>query len=144
MLISHKGDYHWENTPTLVYKEDGSPFKNITRQILVDGAPGLPYQLRYFEVASGGYSTLEHHQHVHLVVILRGEGDVLIEDQVHHVREKDVLVIPALAWHQLRATSDTPLGFLCLVDIERDRPMLPTQQDLIALRQNPEIADFIR
>ena len=145
MLISHNGDYHWKNTPTLVYKEDSSPFKNITRQILVDGVPDLQCQLRYFEVAPGGYSTLEHHKHVHLVVIIRGEGAVLIGDQVHHVHENDVLVIPSMAWHQLRATLDTtPLGFLCLVNVERDHPILPTEQDLTVLRQNPDIADFIR
>jgi quercetin dioxygenase-like cupin family protein len=144
MLISYNGDYHWQNTPTLVYKEDSSPFKDITRQILVDGVPGLPCQLRYFEVAPGGYSTLEHHQHVHLVVIFRGEGDVLLENKVHHVQEKDVLVIPALAWHQLRATSDTPLGFLCLVNSERDKPLLPTPQELSMLKLNPDIAEFIR
>lgn len=37
-----------------------------------------------------------------------------------------------------------PLGFLCLVRCDRDRPTLPTADDLAALRADPDIAAFIR
>lgn len=144
MLTRYQDDYTWENVETLVYKEDGSPFKEITRQILIEGVPELPCQLRYFEVAPGGYSTLEHHQHVHFVFILRGEGEALVGEEVQPVKTKDVLVIPSFAWHQLRATTEQPLGFLCLVSAERDKPVLPTPDDLTQLRQNPAVAAFIR
>jgi len=30
-----------------------------------------------------------------------------------------------MAWHQFRAATDEPLGFLCMVTAERDRPQLP-------------------
>lgn len=144
MLIHYSGDYKWENIPVLAYKEEGNCFKNITRQVLLEGESELPCQLRYFEVAPGGHSTLEHHQHVHFVVIFRGEGDVLLGDKIQHVQEKDVIEIPSHTWHQFRATRAGHLGFLCLVKNERDKPVLPTEEDLNLLRQNPEVAAFIR
>lgn len=144
MLIRHSGGYKWEDIPVLAYKEEGDYFKSITRQVLLDGVEELPCQLRYFEVAPGGYSTLEHHQHVHFVVIFRGEGDALLGDRVVHVQEKDVIQIPSLTWHQFRATGNVPLGFLCLVKVERDKPILPTEEDLKQLKQDAEIAAFIR
>ncbi len=144
MLVRHAGDYQWEKVAVLAYKEEGNCFKSITRQILLNGGPELPCQLRYFEVAPGGYSTLEQHQHGHFVVIFRGEGGVLLGDRIYQVREKDVIEIPSLTWHQFRATGEVPLGFLCLVNTERDRPVLPTEDDWRSLRQDPDIAAFIR
>lgn len=144
MLVRHNGVFRWENVPLLAYKEEGNCFKNITRQILFEGAADIPCQLRYFEIASGGHSTLEHHGHLHLVVIARGEGHVLIGEEIHGVREHDVMAIPAHAWHQFRATSDNPLGFYCIVNVERDRPIRPNEDDLKSLCSKPEIAAFIR
>lgn len=144
MIIRHNENYKWDNIPMLAYKEDTNCFKNITRQVLLDGAPALPCQLRYFEIAPGGYSTLEQHEHVHFVVIFRGGGKALVGKEVYDVQEKDVIEIPSFAWHQFQATSDSPLGFLCLVNIERDRPRLPTEEDLNLLRQDSNIAAFIK
>jgi hypothetical protein len=49
-----------------------------------------------------------------------------------------------MQWHQFRAAEDAPLGFLCLVAADRDRPQLPDADDLAALRQDAKVADFIR
>jgi len=144
MIIRHKENYKWENVPVLAYKEDTNCFKNITRQILLDGVTELPCQLRYFEIAPGGHSTLEQHEHVHFVIIFRGQGKVLVGKELQSVQEKDVIEIPPFAWHQFQATSDSPLGFLCLVNIQRDRPKLPTAEELIILQQDSEIAAFIK
>ncbi len=144
MVIRHTDDSHWESVSVLRYKEEGTHFKDITRQVLFDGTSELPCQLRYFEIAPGGHSSLEHHDHVHVVFILKGEGDVLVGDEVCPVSEKDVVTIPRQAWHQLRADRGSPLGFLCLVNKERDRPRLPTEEDLQSLRRDPRVAAFIR
>jgi hypothetical protein len=55
----------------------------------------------------------------------------------------DLVSIPPMAWHQFRAAADAPLGFLCMVDVARDRPQLPTEAELAALRRNPAIAAFL-
>jgi len=119
------GDYRWDAVELLRYKEEGSaPFKDITRQVLF--APSdQATELRYFEIAPGGYSTLERHQHTHAVLILRGRGTVRIGTETQPIGERDLVTVDPLVWHQFHAAPDSALGFLCLVSKERDRPQLP-------------------
>jgi quercetin dioxygenase-like cupin family protein len=144
MLIRHLQDYQWENIAVLPYKEEGHHYKRITKQILSEELADIPCQLRYFEIAPEGYSTLEHHEHAHLVIIFRGAGEALVGDKVFPVQEKDVITIPAHTWHQFRASQGTPFGFLCLVNVERDKPVLPSPEDMERLRRDPDVAAFIR
>ena len=133
----------WRDVDVLAYKEEGSaPFRAVTRQVLFDD-PALRCQLRYFEMAAGGHTTLERHEHAHAVVVQRGEGACLVGDTVYRVAPFDLVHIPAMTWHQFKADRGAPLGFLCMVNCERDRPQLPTAEDLARLRARPEIAAFI-
>lgn len=135
--------FRWDEVDLLAYKEEGAaPFKSITRQILFQ-RPELGCELRYFEIDAGGYSTLERHEHVHAVMILRGSGRCLVGDDVRAIRERDLVFIPPLTWHQFRATNDEPLGFLCMVNAERDKPQLPTAVDLHELKKSPAVAAFL-
>lgn len=135
--------WRWETVELLRYKQEGSaPFRDVTRQVLfADAAGGAEW--RYFEVAPGGWSTLERHEHTHAVMILRGHGRCLVGTQVREVAEHDLVEVPPKAWHQFRAAADAPLGFLCLVSRDRDRPQLPSAQDLAGLRAVPEVARFL-
>lgn len=134
----------WERVDTMQYKAPGSaPFRDITRQLLF-GDDELACELRYFEIAPGGHSTLERHEHRHAVLVLRGRGRCLVADRVHEIGEHDLVSIAPNAWHQFRAADDALLGFLCLVNRVRDRPRLPDAGDLAALRRDPAIAAFIR
>jgi hypothetical protein len=56
----------------------------------------------------------------------------------------DLVNVPSLTWHQFHASADEPLGFLCIVNSERDRPQLPSPEQLAELRANPEVSDFIK
>ncbi len=135
---------HWQNVDLLAYKQVGSaPFRDVTRQVLFDD-PALGCELRYFEVAAGGHSTLERHEHVHAVMILRGHGRCLVGEEVFAVAEQDLIHIPGMTWHQFRAAEDAALGFLCMVNSTRDRPRLPSEEDLALLRRQPDVAYFIR
>ena len=136
-------DFGWEHVPVLAYKE-GGPYRGVTRQILFEGRDSLPAQWRYFEVEPSGHSTLERHEHVHNVLILRGRGQCLVDGEVSDIGEHDLVHVPKLAWHQFRAAEHSPLGFLCLVAAERDRPQLPSEEDLRALSADPAVAAFIR
>ncbi|MBM3589085.1 MAG: cupin domain-containing protein [Alphaproteobacteria bacterium] len=143
MTVRRFNAFGWENVPVLSYKE-GGPYKDVTRQILFEGAESLPVQWRYFEVQPGGHSTLERHEHIHWVLILRGRGACLVGDEITDIAEHDLVEIAPLQWHQFRAAEDAPLGFLCLVAAERDRPQLPSEDDFARLRRTAKIADFIR
>jgi quercetin dioxygenase-like cupin family protein len=136
-------EFAWENVACQPYKETGeAPFKAISRRMLF-AEPALGCELRYFEIAPGGYSTLERHEHVHAVMILRGRGRCLLGDQVRSVKPFDLISIPSWTWHQFRATEGEPLGFLCMVNASRDRPQLPTGSELAALRSDPDISAFL-
>ncbi|MFN0028307.1 MAG: cupin domain-containing protein [Acidimicrobiales bacterium] len=143
----HEGRFRWDAVELLEYKpaadHGGDTFREVTRQVLLEHG-GLACQLRYFEVGAGGHSTLERHQHVHGVLVLNGSGRVLVGHEVLDLQLHDLITIPPLTWHQFRAHEQAPLGFLCLVNIERDRPMLPSADELAQLQANPELAAFIR
>jgi mannose-6-phosphate isomerase-like protein (cupin superfamily) len=136
--------YRWEGVEELPYKEDGRAlFKSITRQVLF-ADPQLDGELRYFEMAPGGFSTLERHEHMHAVLILRGRGHCLVGEEVRAVETRDLVTVPAMTWHQFRATQGEPLGFLCMVNAARDKPQLPSPEDLAKLERNARIAAFLR
>jgi len=136
-------DFRWDAVPRLPYKEDASaPFKAIARQVLF-AEPQLGCELRYFEMEPGGHSTLERHEHVHAVMILRGTGQCLLGETVRTVQPFDLITIPSWTWHQFRATAGTPLGFLCMVNASRDKPQLPDTTALAALRAIPAVAAFL-
>jgi mannose-6-phosphate isomerase-like protein (cupin superfamily) len=137
-------DYRWEGVEELPYKEDDRAlFKSITRQVLF-ADPELQSELRYFEMAAGGFSSLERHQHMHAVLILRGRGHCLVGREVRPVETRDLVTVPAMTWHQFRATRGEPLGFLCMVNAARDKPQLPSAEDLAKLEADATIAAFLR
>ena len=139
-----RDDYRWEGVEQLPYKEDDRAlFKSITRQVLFSD-PELAGELRYFEVAPGGFSTLERHEHMHAVLILRGRGHCLVGREVRPIETRDLVTVPAMTWHQFRATLGEPLGFLCMVNATRDKPQLPSPDDVAKLKADPAIAVFLR
>jgi mannose-6-phosphate isomerase-like protein (cupin superfamily) len=145
MVAVRRGDknYRWEGVQELPYKEDDRAlFKSITRQVLFSD-PDLDGELRYFEIAPGGFSSLERHEHMHAVLVLRGRGHCMVGEEVKPLKERDLVTVPPMTWHQFRATGVEPLGFLCMVNARRDKPQLPSAEDLARLRANAEIAAFL-
>jgi quercetin dioxygenase-like cupin family protein len=140
----HLGGFRWEGVALAEYKAEGDHFRGVTRQALFPGDADLPCELRYFEVAPGGHTSLERHAHTHAVVIARGRGRALVGEELVELRELDLLRVPPRTWHQLRADDAEPLGFLCLVARERDRPERPDAGELARLRARPELAAFLR
>lgn len=142
MIYKHH-HYRWEGVELLQYKEDGSLFRDVTRQVLLENDADIPCQWRYFEVDTNGYSTLEHHEHTHWVMILRGKGTCLLGEEVHSVDFGDVIRIPSWQWHQFKANRGEPLGFLCLVSYERDKVTLPTPEDVAEMKKNAAVRAFL-
>jgi quercetin dioxygenase-like cupin family protein len=138
-----KEGFRWDSVAHQPYKQDGTaPFKDISRQVLFH-EDNLACELRYFEMDAGGYSTLERHEHAHAVMILRGHGECLLGNEVRAVKPLDLVTIPSWTWHQFRATDQEPLGFLCMVNVLRDRPQLPTEDELAAMKATSAVAEFL-
>src|SRR5262249_16156646 len=101
-------DYRWEGVEELPYKEDERAlFKSITRQVLFSD-PELHSELRYFEMAPGGFSSLERHRHMHAVLILRGRGHCLVGNEVRPVETRDLVTVPAMTSPQIPAPRGGP------------------------------------
>jgi quercetin dioxygenase-like cupin family protein len=136
-------EFRWDGVAHQPYKQDGeAPFKDISRQTLFHD-DALACELRYFEMDPNGYSTLERHEHAHAVMILRGHGQCMVGDEVRDVKPLDLITIPGWTWHQFRAGAGESFGFLCMVNATRDRPVLPTAEDLAGMRANPDVAAFL-
>jgi mannose-6-phosphate isomerase-like protein (cupin superfamily) len=143
-VVRHVGGHRWSGVPVLNYKEEGDHFKAISRQVLFEGGPKLPAELRYFEIDAGGHSTLERHDHIHSVMVIRGRGHCLVGATIYEIGGNDLVSIPSMTWHQFRATMNEPLGFLCLVNINRDRPERPDEANAAALKAMHSVGEFIR
>lgn len=119
--------FSWQEVARTVYKEDAeSNWHGVTRASLVGGSDEIPvpFHLRYFEVAPGGYSSREKHAHPHVVVVVRGAGTVVLGQREQPVSFGDVVYVAPWEVHQFRSSGGSePLGFLCVVPAERDRPV---------------------
>jgi len=118
--------YRWESVALREYRSGDPRFKGITRQTLLgegNGEAPLTFLTRYFEVEPGGHSSLERHEHPHAVVILRGQGRVRLGGETHAIGPFDCVYVSPGTVHQFQAGAEEPLGFLCVVDRHRDRPV---------------------
>ena len=136
--------FRWQGVEVKPYKSEGTHFSGVTRQVLFPGGDGLGCELRYFEVAPGGWSSLERHHHAHAVMIVRGAARVLVGDHIVDAGTHDLVRVPPLTWHQFQPHGAEPLGFLCMVDCDRDVPERPDASALAVLRQDPALAGFIK
>jgi quercetin dioxygenase-like cupin family protein len=129
-------EYRWDGIDLKAYKTATSNFKDITRQSLLgEGAEDweLNMQTRYFEIAPGGYSSLETHRHPHSVIIIRGQGSVVLNDTLTDLDLHDVVYVSPETLHQFHADKGDWLGFLCIVDRYRDKPMVPDEATIDAV-----------
>ena len=144
-ITRHAGST-WPDIDKRDYKKNDHRFKGISRRTLIgespsEQAPG--FVTRYFEIAPGGFSTLERHAHAHSVVIVKGCGCVILDKRVEQVDFLDCVYIAPNSFHQFYANRDEILGFLCIVDRKRDRPELPSEEELATLRNVPEISELL-
>ena len=125
-ILRYHEDYTWDERVRRIYKDEGGDWTGVSRTSLIGGSDGLaiPFHLRYFEVEPGGFSSLEKHQHQHVVVIVRGRGHVTLGGRKAPIGYGDVVYIAPWEVHQFgNPDGPEPLGFLCMVPAERDRPV---------------------
>src|SRR4030095_3430248 len=121
-------EYRWQGVPLRAYKAEGEHvgrFEGVTRQTLLgegEGEGDLNFVTRYFEVEPGGFSSLELHRHPHSVVVGRGGGAVVLGGERHALEPLDVVYVSPETVHQFRADAGELLGFLGMLDRDRDRP----------------------
>jgi ribulose-bisphosphate carboxylase large chain len=102
----------------------GFDFKGIIRQELI-GKSGekTSFDLRYFEIEPGGYSSFEKHVHEHVIIGVRGLGICIKKRKKIHVRPNDIAYVGPMEEHRMRNAGREPFGFFCIVDHKRDKPI---------------------
>jgi ribulose-bisphosphate carboxylase large chain len=136
--LEFNDDFSWLGRSPQIYKTAGGEdsgnddfkdvdFKNITRHELIGGfGEHTGFELRYFQIEPGGFSSLEKHVHEHAIVCIRGAGTLTVGDNTYNLKPFDAAYVPPLAVHRLANDFQSePLGFLCIVDKVRDRPSKP-------------------
>lgn len=117
--------FAWTGVPVQPYKKETHSWKDVARHWLIgDGGETTKFHVRYFEVAPGGFTTLEVHRHEHVVIPLRGRGEVRFGDErAEPLGFGDCVYVAPSDPHQFRNTDPAePFGFLCIVNAERDPP----------------------
>jgi quercetin dioxygenase-like cupin family protein len=130
-VLRFQPGFRWEGVPATEYKQAADNWRGVTRVSLVGGGgEATRFHLRYFEIAPGGFSSYECHRHEHAVVVLRGAGQVRLGEAVHAIGFGDTVYVAPNEAHQFRNLSESePLGFLCVVDAERDAPVPLSEKD---------------
>lgn len=138
-------NYHWDSVKRHQYKSDGGGFSKIHRYALLDERfPELNFHTRYFEIEPGGYSSLEYHRHPHSVVVIRGKGSVIIGNDIHQLSLHDIVFISPETIHQFHADKDEYLGFLCMVDRYRDKPVIPDSETVEKKIRNENVRSMMK
>lgn len=144
-LYTFDGRFAWSGVEPQAYKPPSEDWARVIRHVLI-GARGeqTTFHVRYFEIAPGGYTSLEKHQHAHVIIGIRGVGRVVAGTECYELHFLDTLYIAPQTPHQLVNESDEPFGFLCLVDAERDRPRPLDQEELERLKRHPRTRHAVR
>jgi S-methyl-1-thioxylulose 5-phosphate methylthiotransferase len=122
-LFRHLGGFDWSHIVPVEYKSEDGSWDGVSRRVFTgETGESSNFHLRYFEIAQGGYSTLEQHQHEHVVVAMRGQGHAIVGERRVELNFGDVLYVCPDEVHQLSNSHTEPFGFLCIVNAERDRP----------------------
>ncbi|MBI4537949.1 MAG: cupin domain-containing protein [Gemmatimonadetes bacterium] len=115
--------FEWEGVEARVYKEGGEAFRGVIRRVLAKD-DALAFEVRYFELEPGGYTSFERHEHEHVVIVLRGRGSVRLGEEMQALGFGDLVCVTPNTPHRFTNTDPAePFGFLCIVDRERDRPV---------------------
>lgn len=122
-LFRHLGGFDWSHISAKEYKSEDHSWDGVSRRVFTgETGESAGFHVRYFEIAEGGYSTLEQHLHEHVVVVMRGQGHALVGKKRVELKFGDVLYVCPDEIHQLSNGHPEPFGFLCIVNAERDRP----------------------
>ena len=140
--------FTWSGVEPATYADENSAtgrhWRGTTRHIIKGREEGGAFDVRYFEVESGGYTSLERHAHIHSVICVRGQGYAVVGNDVHPLKAFDHIYVPAHTGHQFVNEGSDPFGFVCVVDSERDRPQALSHEEIAELKRNPQTAKKIR
>ena len=140
--------FSWAGVKPAVYADkhdhSGRQWRDTTRHIIKGKEEGGAFDVRYFEIKPGGYTSLERHRHIHSVICVRGRGYAIVGEKVHRLESLDHIYVPPKTPHQFVNEAKGPFGFLCIVDSRRDRPQALPPSEIAALRKKTALRSKIK
>lgn len=134
-ILRFQDGYGWRSVEREMYKsgpEEGQDWQGIIKQVLIGKAgEATAFHVRYFEVVQGGYSSLEKHDHAHVVIAVRGHGKAILHDTAYELNPLDTVYVAPWTPHQFQSMNDEPFGFFCIVNAERDRPQPVSSEETV-------------
>ncbi|MDX2066196.1 MAG: cupin domain-containing protein [Fimbriimonadaceae bacterium] len=122
-MIYRSADFAYPQLERTTYKDEPGTWVAVSRRLLAPESQ-TAFETRYFEIAPHGYTSYERHAHEHVVVVLRGAGEAQLGQTWAPVKEGDVVHVQPHVPHQFRNPHAEPFGILCVVNRDRDRPVL--------------------
>ncbi len=122
MILRH-GQSGWEGVPVTNYKDEPGTWVGVSRRVFTEGLC-CSFEARCFELSPGGFTSFERHRHTHFVLVLSGSGRVRLGNEWHTIGPMDVVLVGPEQPHRFQNDGREPLRILCVVDRERDRPVL--------------------
>lgn len=113
-------DPKWEGSRSRIYHS--KDVASVTETWIIGKAEGAEnFAIRYYNIGPQGSSKKEQHPHDHGILILHGEGEVLLDDKTQPISQGDAIYIPPNIEHQLINPGQTPLGFICIIPAKRKK-----------------------
>jgi quercetin dioxygenase-like cupin family protein len=144
------GSHSWSGIEPKGYRAGesdapGQGYRGVTKHV-ISGDRGEPsaFEVRYYEVEPGGFTRLEKHQHVHSVTVVRGGGYSIVGDELHPLNAFDHIYVGPMTFHQFVNDREEPLGFICVVDAQRDRPQPATEAEFASLCGSQVLAGKVK
>jgi ribulose-bisphosphate carboxylase large chain len=118
-------NFRWGDSRPESYKSnDTLPFRGISRQELITPANSTTrFDMRYFEIEPGGFSSFEKHVHEHVIIGVRGCGVLVKGGREYPIGVNDLAHVGSLESHQMQNHGAESFGFYCIVDRMRDKPI---------------------
>lgn len=93
--------------------------KEATLKVLVSPKEGWDgYVMRLVEVGAFGYTPKHSHPWPHINYMIEGDGELLIDGEIHPVTTGSFAFVEGNKIHQFRNAGSDPFKFICIVPEE--------------------------
>lgn len=112
--------FSWEGARSRVYKKNDQ--NQVTETWMIGKKEGAEnFAFRYYELTPGSRSKKETHNHDHGILVIQGNGEVLLDQRYVPISQGDIIYIPPDTQHELVNSGGRPLGFLCVIPARRKK-----------------------